>query len=257
MITSRRTNVGATREFLPKCSGIVWLLLGAAVIAVLIRNVQQIFASISPPDAKLQVLQPQRRSNVDMRFRDRVISTLSDARRVPGLRRPRPAPGKPQHEVGEDGLLPDDVDDDELRELLLEEGDRGVKPSNYVVDHDKAHVHAAPVVLPPSVRIQLAPSPLPHTLAHGGSTPEPKYKALWFTMDSLTSYIQAAERGGPAGEIIVRHSLTWALSQLGVEFEMAGSDEEFAALTSRDIDRFDLIFLDPWTTFGKGVCTVA
>jgi len=152
---------------------------------------------------------------------------------------------------GGDVLLPGDVDDDDLASLLksvpggvvvatpLGVAPPPVPPKQQEAPKEEA---AAPDAVPPP-----PPSPPP--------SPPPKRRlhALWFSMDSLTGYIEAAERGGPAGEIIVRHSLTWALTQLGVEFDIADSDAKFAELTTPSrVGRYDLIFLDPWTAFGEG-----
>jgi succinate dehydrogenase flavin-adding protein (antitoxin of CptAB toxin-antitoxin module) len=89
--------------------------------------------------------------------------------------------------------------------------------------------------------------------------PRRQYKAFWFTMDSLQSYIDNAQRGGPAGEITVRNSLTAALAKLNVDVEEARSDDEFESMTNHDVDRYDLFFFDPWTYVGPGTlctCTV-
>lgn len=42
-------------------------------------------------------------------------------------------------------------------------------------------------------------------------------KVLLFTMDSLDKTVQAASRGGPAGEIKIRESLTTSLREAGVQ----------------------------------------
>jgi hypothetical protein len=76
-------------------------------------------------------------------------------------------------------------------------------------------------------------------------------KALIFTMDSIQDYVKNAKGGGPAGEIIIRESLQWGLRMLGIEYDVAESDDAFARL-SQNAAQYDLYFLDPWTTFGPG-----
>ena len=78
-------------------------------------------------------------------------------------------------------------------------------------------------------------------------------RALIFTMDSIKSYVQNSQRGGPAGEILVRKSLEEGLRQLGIEPIVAENDAQFHQLSANP-DSFQYFFLDPWTFVGKGVC---
>lgn len=84
--------------------------------------------------------------------------------------------------------------------------------------------------------------------AYGGAA---RRRALLFTMDSLEDFSRAAAKGGPAGELAVRHCLTDALAHSGIDVEAAGSDAAFFAAAER-LDDFDLVFVDPWTAFGPG-----
>ncbi|RYG42283.1 hypothetical protein EON68_02040 [archaeon] len=76
-------------------------------------------------------------------------------------------------------------------------------------------------------------------------------RAFLFTMDSISAYVEAAARGGPAGEIVVRRSLEHALEQLGVQLDVATSDAQFEHMTRQGaVDQYDFIFLDPMTLYG-------
>ncbi|CAN0056299.1 unnamed protein product, partial [Choristocarpus tenellus] len=70
-------------------------------------------------------------------------------------------------------------------------------------------------------------------------------------MDSLQERIEAAKRGGPAGEIKIRRSLTEALETIGIEVDVAVSDKDFYKKGS-SIDDYSIIIVDPWTWAGKG-----
>jgi hypothetical protein len=58
-----------------------------------------------------------------------------------------------------------------------------------------------------------------------------------------------SQRGGAAGEILVRRSLEGALADLGVAVTVARSD---AAFDATDGCAFDYIIMDPWTWAGPG-----
>ena len=90
----------------------------------------------------------------------------------------------------------------------------------------------------------VAPSPPP-------AAAEGLKHILVFTMDTISSYGEAAGKGGPAGEILVTSCLVAALQHLGVKVTVASSDLEFAA-AGRRIEDFDGVVLDPWTVFGPG-----
>ena len=80
-------------------------------------------------------------------------------------------------------------------------------------------------------------------------------RALIFTMDSLAATIEAAKRGGPAGEITIRNSLEAELKDGGFVLDVAGSDQEFARLSDAALawrkrtgeHYYRLIIMDPWT----------
>ncbi|CAM9352415.1 unnamed protein product [Scytosiphon promiscuus] len=76
-------------------------------------------------------------------------------------------------------------------------------------------------------------------------------KALVFTMDSTTERVAKSKEGGAAGEIIVRESLTMALSEAGVEVEVATSDLDFERRADI-MDIYHAIIVDLWTWAGKG-----
>lgn len=75
-------------------------------------------------------------------------------------------------------------------------------------------------------------------------------KALIFTMDSLTTYVQNAKHGGPAGEITVRRSLERAMRAIGVEIVVAGSDAEYETHIPNMMS-FAVIFVDQWTAMNR------
>jgi len=77
-------------------------------------------------------------------------------------------------------------------------------------------------------------------------------RALLFTMDSMKAYEQAANKGGAAGEILVRRSLEDAFRHFHVQLDVARSDGEFE---SKRMDDYDIIVLDPWTWAGPGQTT--
>lgn len=76
-----------------------------------------------------------------------------------------------------------------------------------------------------------------------------KKRAVIFTMDAFGGYEADSLRGGAAGELIVRHSLEYALSLLGVSVSVLRGDKEFEHY---DLQHADYILLDPWTWAGKG-----
>jgi len=100
------------------------------------------------------------------------------------------------------------------------------------------------------------PFPDAHPLPPGPpplSTIPRKLRAFIFTMDSLSGVIEAAARGGPAGEIRVRTSLQGALESLGVECDVAGSDAEMENRVAPDGSvPHDIIILDEWTLRAPG-----
>jgi hypothetical protein len=72
-------------------------------------------------------------------------------------------------------------------------------------------------------------------------------------MDSLSTVIAAADRGGPSGEIRVRQRLQAALEARGVECDVAGSDEEMLSLVQSDGTLpHDIIIMDEWTAVSPG-----
>lgn len=58
-----------------------------------------------------------------------------------------------------------------------------------------------------------------------------------------------SQRGGAAGEILVRRCLEGALQELGVAVTVARSDAAFDATNGC---AFDFIIMDPWTWAGPG-----
>lgn len=85
----------------------------------------------------------------------------------------------------------------------------------------------------------------------GGEWDACSKKALVFTMDSIQSRVDESKQGGASGEITIRVSLQKGLRDLGVGCKVARSDAEFER-EAQNMDRFDLVFLDPWTWAGKG-----
>ena len=76
-------------------------------------------------------------------------------------------------------------------------------------------------------------------------------RVLIFTMDSIKQYEENAKRGGPAGEIAIRKCLQDGLTSMGLAIDVAGSDAEFFRFAEQ-IERYSLIFLDPWTFVSPG-----
>eukprot|EP00752_Nemacystus_decipiens_P010661 g9493.t1 len=76
-------------------------------------------------------------------------------------------------------------------------------------------------------------------------------RVLVFTMDSIRDVVARSKRGGPAGEIIVRESLTNSLFEAGAQVEVAVSDADFER-RARTMDIYDAVVVDPWTWAGKG-----
>ncbi len=92
----------------------------------------------------------------------------------------------------------------------------------------------------------MAPPPSP-------PSPRRRLRAFVFTMDSLYGVIEAAGKGGPAGEIRVRTSLQAALEDLGIECDVAGSDAEMESRVLPDGSLpHDLIIMDEWTLRAPG-----
>ena len=87
------------------------------------------------------------------------------------------------------------------------------------------------------------PTPLP--TSRGAAAPT----VLIFTMDSLTTQVQAAKDGGPAGEIVVRESLQQSLRASGCTVDVATSDDHYAKLTRHQT--YDILIFDPWTVLEK------
>ncbi|CAM9101621.1 unnamed protein product [Discosporangium mesarthrocarpum] len=79
----------------------------------------------------------------------------------------------------------------------------------------------------------------------------PSRRALIFTMDSLKERVELAKKGGPAGEIKIRRSLTKALEAMGIQVETATSDAEFKE-KGKFIRDYNIVLLDPWTWAEKG-----
>ncbi|CAM9765378.1 unnamed protein product, partial [Phaeothamnion confervicola] len=72
-------------------------------------------------------------------------------------------------------------------------------------------------------------------------------------MDSTTPWVEAAAKGGPAGEIKIRECLVAALTRLGITVDVAGSDAEFERLAGADAAaRYAFVVVDPWTWAGRG-----
>jgi len=74
--------------------------------------------------------------------------------------------------------------------------------------------------------------------------------ALLYTMDSINTYADNASKGGPAGELTVRHSLEEALDSFGVQLTVATNDDEMLRLGEEK--GYDIYIFDPWTWAGKG-----
>jgi 23S rRNA G2069 N7-methylase RlmK/C1962 C5-methylase RlmI len=51
------------------------------------------------------------------------------------------------------------------------------------------------------------------------------------------------------GELLIRHCLETAFKDLGIYLETIRSDEQFASI---NMEKFDIIIVDPWTWAGKG-----
>lgn len=51
------------------------------------------------------------------------------------------------------------------------------------------------------------------------------------------------------GELIIRHSLEFALEHFGVKLTVIRSDAEFNKVNMKE---YDIIILDPWTWAAKG-----
>jgi len=78
-------------------------------------------------------------------------------------------------------------------------------------------------------------------------------RAFIFTMDSLSGVLEAAARGGPAGEIRVRTRLQAALEAAGVECDVAHSDAEMESRVRPDGSiPHDFIIMDEWTLVAPG-----
>jgi Glycosyltransferase family 18 len=75
----------------------------------------------------------------------------------------------------------------------------------------------------------------------------PSYKALIFTMDSISDYVSNAKNGGPAGEILIRESLEEGLRALDFPFDVATSDAELDKFVNERLDSYTHFFFDPWT----------
>eukprot|EP00903_Cladosiphon_okamuranus_P019898 g18289.t1 len=76
-------------------------------------------------------------------------------------------------------------------------------------------------------------------------------RVLVFTMDSMHDTVARSKRGGPAGEIFVRESLTDALVEAGAEVDVAVSDADFE-WRANTMDLYSAVIVDPWTWAGKG-----
>ena len=77
----------------------------------------------------------------------------------------------------------------------------------------------------------------------------PALSVLIFTMDSLATRVQAAQHGGPAGEIVVRSSLEASLRSLGCSVHVATSDKDYDNLAQRQ--NYSILIFDPWTVLEK------
>ncbi|CAM9243725.1 unnamed protein product [Ectocarpus fasciculatus] len=76
-------------------------------------------------------------------------------------------------------------------------------------------------------------------------------RVLIYTMDSIQTTVAKSMKGGPAGEIIIRESLTRTLAEAGVEVEVATSDGDFER-RAEAMDIYNAVVVDPWTWAGKG-----
>mmetsp|Transcript_37637 Transcript_37637/g.120726 ORF Transcript_37637/g.120726 Transcript_37637/m.120726 type:complete len:429 (-) Transcript_37637:1635-2921(-) len=112
-------------------------------------------------------------------------------------------------------------------------------------------------------RSQPQPQPQPQAQAvrwterpEGSSSSSPVFvgrRVLIFTMDSTAEYEANALKGGAAGEITVRKSLTEALVALGAVVDVAISDADFEKrkCSVEDCD-YGAVVLDPWTWAAPG-----
>ncbi|CAM9469783.1 unnamed protein product, partial [Pylaiella littoralis] len=76
-------------------------------------------------------------------------------------------------------------------------------------------------------------------------------RVLVFTMDSMSDIVAKSKTGGAAGEIIVKESLTNALTEAGVQVEIAVSEIDFERRTGM-MDIYSAVIVDSWTWAGKG-----
>jgi hypothetical protein len=53
-----------------------------------------------------------------------------------------------------------------------------------------------------------------------------------------------------SGELLIRHCLERAFKDLAIYLEVIRSDEQFNSI---NMDKFDIIIVDPWTWGGKGL----
>ncbi|CAM9146528.1 unnamed protein product [Ectocarpus sp. 12 AP-2014] len=91
-----------------------------------------------------------------------------------------------------------------------------------------------------------------HTgLDHRGLVWGKGMRVLIYTMDSIQTTVAKSMKGGPAGEIIIRESLTRTLTEAGVEVEVATSDGDFER-RAEAMDIYNAVVIDPWTWAGKG-----
>jgi DNA-binding response OmpR family regulator len=52
------------------------------------------------------------------------------------------------------------------------------------------------------------------------------------------------------GELLIRHSLEKAFSELGVALDVITSDNDFL---KANMNRYDIVIIDPWTWAAKGI----
>ena len=77
-------------------------------------------------------------------------------------------------------------------------------------------------------------------------------KVLVFTMDSTSAYEANAKKGGAAGEITIRKSLTRGLRDLGATVDVCSSDADFERRCSVKRCDYEALVLDAWTWAAPG-----
>jgi hypothetical protein len=133
---------------------------------------------------------------------------------------------------------------------------------NSVKQQQQQQLPDSPIQVIPATPIQ-TPIPPPLSAAVAVAQPQRRQRrALLYTMDSIDTYIAAAARGGPSGEITIRNSLTAALTSLSITIDIAHSDAELFEYGNKNNDNndggdlndnyYDLFIFDAWTWAGPG-----